>query len=745
MKSRYLFLSIILIGIATFSGVLTRQLAGPPLAERELQELAAELLLQLDRDSVLSPLTLNSGGLPPYPHVTHAPTDPWYRLVLLKEEQERQPDPLFLAHKRLAELLAFHDQLPRAVWEKQLLIYQSLILKELAQVAGATTEYAQNRRYLEALHYVRQHQRDLTQVLLPEPEQSLADQQVEQLALVNAYFAAITQKFPSYLVESDTQLYYPLAAAAERLYGPYQLQIRTAASVTGSAQLRARFGGQSIIVTPASIASQGARTWLTPVVQIRSANDRFELWVDPQATAAAWFRPVVTLLPAPMATPEGRVNLVHRGPAPQLELQNLPTKVTQKLADHLGQNWQLEWLPTPDHSLIRWQLQPRWQQLGWLLTFTSAGLALAVLGGGWLSSVRWPRRLKLSADWWLGWRRRLLALAHWLRRWLSPWRLLFLALFWVLWLVDVVILTSTQHRQFGSILLGWWLFIGCFYPIKSAVNFGLGFLLFWLLAPLLWWRKDAWAAKLASWLIIFWVVGIAHRLWRTAGAQPNWQEEVQRLWRQLWVDLHGVRQLSARTWTWLGQKPASWYHTHAGLLSGLVFLSTLAWVAWQGGQQYQYYVFYYRDQAIWQFGQAVLLPLLLVLMLVLINLGLLAWRHRRRWRWLFLFGCGAALLIQHRVFMVATEQLRAQVVITRLSRESGPMWSEVRISGNNFGDAPFNQARVMVGGKPQRVLRWSNQEVIFVVDPINTPTGQLWVVNPDGKESNRRDFVYQPL
>jgi len=88
------------------------------------------------------------------------------------------------------------------------------------------------------------------------------------------------------------------------------------------------------------------------------------------------------------------------------------------------------------------------------------------------------------------------------------------------------------------------------------------------------------------------------------------------------------------------------------------------------------------------------------------------------------------------------ERVNTRPVIISIYPKESITWQQVRIKGKNFGVAQYNGAQVYVNGQEHRVLRWENDEVIFVVDPIKSSSGELWVKNVDQSESNRVEFTY---
>lgn len=69
-------------------------------------------------------------------------------------------------------------------------------------------------------------------------------------------------------------------------------------------------------------------------------------------------------------------------------------------------------------------------------------------------------------------------------------------------------------------------------------------------------------------------------------------------------------------------------------------------------------------------------------------------------------------------------------------------WVDVTIVGRNFNNFPFSGA-VLVAGENQRIIRWTDREIIFRTDPSSTKTGKISVERIDSRESNSMRFIYK--
>lgn len=89
-----------------------------------------------------------------------------------------------------------------------------------------------------------------------------------------------------------------------------------------------------------------------------------------------------------------------------------------------------------------------------------------------------------------------------------------------------------------------------------------------------------------------------------------------------------------------------------------------------------------------------------------------------------------------------TTSFRNQVIILEVKPNNiSEPWVDVSVEGRNFNELPF-YGSVLVGKKKQRIIKWSDREIIFRADPSVTKTGRLIVERVDGKASNSINFIY---
>ncbi len=79
----------------------------------------------------------------------------------------------------------------------------------------------------------------------------------------------------------------------------------------------------------------------------------------------------------------------------------------------------------------------------------------------------------------------------------------------------------------------------------------------------------------------------------------------------------------------------------------------------------------------------------------------------------------------------------------RSVRPNGSMepWVDITIYGRNFNDRPF-VGKVYINNVEQRVIEWTDKEIIFRTNPRSTTSGLLRVSTFRNETSNQVDFIY---
>ncbi len=98
-----------------------------------------------------------------------------------------------------------------------------------------------------------------------------------------------------------------------------------------------------------------------------------------------------------------------------------------------------------------------------------------------------------------------------------------------------------------------------------------------------------------------------------------------------------------------------------------------------------------------------------------------------------------------KIFLLERDKFEFRPYIQRLSVDISSRYSEVIIYGRNFREMPF-KGKVFINDKVQRVNNWGDREITIEIDPIQSETGELKMVNDygfgNGIESNKIGFTY---
>lgn len=92
---------------------------------------------------------------------------------------------------------------------------------------------------------------------------------------------------------------------------------------------------------------------------------------------------------------------------------------------------------------------------------------------------------------------------------------------------------------------------------------------------------------------------------------------------------------------------------------------------------------------------------------------------------------------------VSNSKINSVEILSVKPNEVTEAWTDVTITGRNFKDVYFPDS-VFVHGVGNKIIKWSNNEIIFRTNPAKTVSGKLYVKDIDGKTSNQVDFYYSP-
>lgn len=85
------------------------------------------------------------------------------------------------------------------------------------------------------------------------------------------------------------------------------------------------------------------------------------------------------------------------------------------------------------------------------------------------------------------------------------------------------------------------------------------------------------------------------------------------------------------------------------------------------------------------------------------------------------------------------------VSLIKPAKSSSPRhdtWSYINVYGHNFGNAEYEYGKVVLSGVEHRVIKWSDDEIVFILEPNKSENGEFYVINYQGKKSNSVNFDY---
>lgn len=89
-----------------------------------------------------------------------------------------------------------------------------------------------------------------------------------------------------------------------------------------------------------------------------------------------------------------------------------------------------------------------------------------------------------------------------------------------------------------------------------------------------------------------------------------------------------------------------------------------------------------------------------------------------------------------------TTPFRDQVMVLEVKPNNiNEPWVDITVEGRNFNELPFH-GDLFIGKQKQRIIKWSDREIIFRTNPTTTKTGELSVKRSDNKISNSINFIY---
>lgn len=376
-------------------------------------------------------------------------------------------------------------------------------------------------------------------------------------------------------------------------------------------------------------------------------------------------------------------------------------------------------------------------------------------------------------------------LARWLLCFSSKRRVLLLTLGMVGILVDIFVFPFTSDWVIFGLTVVW---IGAVVGWRLEGRFSVaGALIFLLMCPfLLILKKESVAEKAAIWAYMFLVVGVVQQLIEIK-KKPKGLVDFDRFVKAFWRGFVRARrelkeknaeELAETTGSWLGRLSVDLENylreirKSGRLMRGLAWLvenivENITWllsfifkfwfvislllgialISSELGKELIFYHRFFEEQYLRQFWQR---QGWLLIVFWLLSLGFFIWLLRRHWHSKVRQILIILLLVilwqgNGRIFQHTRAKFEFKPYILRVSPPIADQYRRVTIYGRNFRDLPF-QGEVLLEGRRQRVVSWSDRQIIFETDPFLSRSGQLVVVNKyEGRgelKSNPVKFIY---
>ena len=736
MKWAKIFLAVLVV--SWLVGILFYQWRHIP--EPRLVDVQKRVEISQQQKPYTSILTLVDVGdftVPAYPYVDTSPTQKKYYFTLAKETYNAQEEPIFYAHKRVAEAVKFYQSFTEADWKRLLVEYKKYINQEIATIDATNTFYVKDTLNKRLVAYLSTHYRDL-EALIPQTQDGKYVRE-----LVQSTFAQLRSQFPTRLQSEQNYIYYPVDIVTQRQFGSYVLESQIPISTSSSqASISASLSVNDSVVPISTHLTKSLLVARSEPIEINSIDDVIVLHIQSNATSAAQLSPIIRAEESTVsAFQPGKYSVDKRSADTyQLTLFNFSTEDQSVIAQSYGKGWRSRLLAHDGLNsvyLLEYTSQKLLSQLLFLVVpFLIVLLATWTLMSSKVRPIRSVIYNAASPEKIIKLVNYILKTGHTL---LLPFRVYLFWMFLLGLVVDVVVLSTTSIAWFTILLLCIWLAVALAFHIRERTHFVIGYVCLLCLPVLMILNLQNIASKLTNWAYLFFALG--------AG---------ELIVRQMFRDTQ--RDSSGRTLLALFTNITLPFHKIfrillAFVLINLQIISRLAWfaaiailllvIASNFSYQSNFYERYYILDPSSAFFWKTIVYQLGCLVVYLLVAEVVRKRIRLSLRILFFFI--AMALIQYAVFQHTSYQLRTQAVVTGMNRVSGSMWNEVTIYGNNFGNAPYNGAAVYVNGYQQRILVWQNDKIIFVVDPHTTPTGKLWVVNVNQQKTQEVGFEYIPI
>lgn len=93
-----------------------------------------------------------------------------------------------------------------------------------------------------------------------------------------------------------------------------------------------------------------------------------------------------------------------------------------------------------------------------------------------------------------------------------------------------------------------------------------------------------------------------------------------------------------------------------------------------------------------------------------------------------------SLFLTTNYIYVNTTRFQYDVRLWSVRPAKATLWDEIKLSGRNFRDMPF-QGKVYIDNVEHTVVSWTDQQIVVQADPTKTSSGEIKVIDYYGKES----------
>jgi len=294
------------------------------------------------------------------------------------------------------------------------------------------------------------------------------------------------------------------------------------------------------------------------------------------------------------------------------------------------------------------------------------------------------------------------------------------------------------------VLIFIWLCLAYIYKLEAKILFILAYTCLVLNPILIYFGQIVIVEKLAKVIYLFLITGFIQEAWlylRKPTKTTNFKQ-----WLTLLV--HDFTKLLA-PFINLSNKQVRIFSRHFRIdtlftvrYACLIFL-TIFLLFWLGYGQYTFFSAYFRFDPLWAY-----VKYLISLQIIVYALVFATWffilKKFFQGKYSLIFLSFSLIFVQFMTFSYVSHRLKTNPFITALKSTSGSIWQQIAVYGHNFGNAQYNDAQIYLDGQTHRVLMWSDDKIVFVVDAFKSESGDVWIKNVDQKISNKVEFKFIP-